>query len=400
MTEAAIAKLAARAGVAPAFVERLVAEGIVHVDGAEPSVGDIRRVRVVDALTESGLPIEGVGAAIRDGRISLDFVDEQSYDRFAAHTAETFQQVSVRTGLPLESVIAVREASGSARPEPDARIRDHELPIVEYLACQQLEGVRTEVAERALRATGDAVRRIAEIEADWFGSDIIGPRLAQGMDVFALSESIAPITEAINEHSDQSLLALYHGQQSVAWMRNILEAFEVTLAAAGLYSRLDRPPAIAFLDLSGYTRLTEERGDAEAAALAKRLASMVQRTAGEHGGRAVKWLGDGVMFHFRDPGDAVVAALAMVEGAAAEGMPPAHVGIHAGPVLFQEGDYFGRTVNAAARIAAYARAGEVVVSDEVVAVVGAAPVSFTEIGPVELKGLAEPLDLHIARLPT
>jgi adenylate cyclase len=399
MTEAAIAELAARAGVAPAFVQRLVEEGIVHVDGVGPSVGDIRRVRVVEALTESGLPIEGVGAAIRDRRISLDFVDEQSYDRFAAHTAETFQQVSERTGLPLESVIAVREASGSARPEPDARVRDHELPIVEYLALQQREGIRPDVSERALRATGDAVRRIAAIEADWFGSDIIGPRLAQGMDVFALSESIAPITEAINERSDPALLALYHGQQSVAWMRNILEAFELTLAQAGLYSRLDRPPAIAFLDLSGYTRLTEERGDAEAAGLAKRLASMVQRTAGEHDGRAVKWLGDGVMFHFRDPGDAVVAALAMVEGAAAEGMPPAHVGIHAGPVLFQEGDYFGRTVNAAARIAAYARAGEVVVSDAVVAAVGSAPVDFTDIGPVELKGLTEPLDLHIARRP-
>jgi adenylate cyclase len=397
MTEAAIAELADRAGVAPAFVERLVEERIVTVDGPGSSIGAVRRVRVVEALTESGLPIEGVGAAIRDGRISLDFVDQGSYDRFAAHTEETFRQVSQRTGLPLESVIAVREASGSARPEPEARIRDHELPIVEYLACQQQEGVRAEVAERALRATGDAVRRIAAIEADWFGSDIIGPRLAQGMDVFALSESIAPITEAINDHSDRALLALYHGQQSVAWMRNILEAFEVTLAQAGLYSRLDRPPAIAFLDLSGYTRLTEERGDAEAAALAKRLATMVQRTAGEHGGRAVKWLGDGVMFHFPDPGDAVVASLLMVEGAAVEGMPPAHVGIHAGHVLFQEGDYFGRTVNAAARIAAYARAGEVVVSDEVVAAAGSAALSFTEIGPVELKGLAEPLHLHIAR---
>jgi adenylate cyclase len=397
MTEAAIAELAARADVTEAFAERLVKEGIVTLDGAMPSAGDIRRVRIVEALTTSGLPIEGLAAAIRDGRVSLAFVDQGSYDRYAAHTAETFRDVSERTGVPLESVLAVREASGSARPDPDARVRDEEMRVVEHLTLQQREGVRPEVAERALRATGDAVRRIAEIEADWWGSDIIGPRMARGMDVATISDAIAGIADEFGPSGDRALLALFHGQQSVAWMRNILEGVELTLEQAGLHSRLDRPPAISFLDLSGYTRLTEERGDAEAAALASRLASLVQRTAGDHGGRAVKWLGDGVMFHFRDPGDAVVAALAMVDGAADVGMPPAHVGIHAGPVLFQEGDYFGRTVNAASRIAAYARPGEVVVSDEVVVAAASAPVAFAEIGPVELKGLAGPLNLHIAR---
>ena len=87
----------------------------------------------------------------------------------------------------------------------------------------------------------------------------------------------------------------------------------------------------------------------------------------------------------------------MVEGAAEAGLPPAHVGLHAGPVLYQEGDYFGRTVNAAARIADYARQGEVLVSQ---AVVDAAPdlagIRFAEIGPVELKGLSGPLRLHSA----
>jgi adenylate cyclase len=72
------------------------------------------------------------------------------------------------------------------------------------------------------------------------------------------------------------------------------------------------------------------------------------------------------------------------------------VGIHAGPVIFQEGDYFGRTVNLASRIAEYARPGEVLVSQEVVDAAGAAPVSFVEIGPVELKGVSGPLRLYTA----
>jgi adenylate cyclase len=106
------------------------------------------------------------------------------------------------------------------------------------------------------------------------------------------------------------------------------------------------------------------------------------------------------MFFFRDPGPAVVAALQMVEAAARAELPRAHVGLHAGPVLFQEGDYFGRTVNVASRIADYARQGEVLVSQSVVdAADGAADgvaVGFEEIGPVELKGVAGPVRLYVA----
>jgi len=87
----------------------------------------------------------------------------------------------------------------------------------------------------------------------------------------------------------------------------------------------------------------------------------------------------------------------MVEVVGRHGLPPAHVGIHAGPVIFQDGDYFGRTVNLAARIAEYARPGEVLVSQEVVDTADGGPVAFTEIGPVELKGVPGTLRLYTAR---
>jgi adenylate cyclase len=164
-----------------------------------------------------------------------------------------------------------------------------------------------------------------------------------------------------------------------------------------VYSRLDRAPAVCFLDITGYTRLTEERGDEAAADLAAQLGRMVQRTSMQHGGKPVKWLGDGVMFYFHDPGPAVLAALEMVNGVAGAGLPAAHVGLHAGPVLFQEGDYFGRTVNVAARIADYARPGEVLVTQEVVDASRGARVAFTPIGPVELKGVSGAIELYAAR---
>ena len=104
------------------------------------------------------------------------------------------------------------------------------------------------------------------------------------------------------------------------------------------------------------------------------------------------------MFFFKDPGPGVVAALEMVEGVAEAGLPPAHVGLHAGPVVFQEGDYYGTTVNIAARIAEYARPGEVLVSQEVVDASDVGDIAFREIGPVELKGVSGEMRLHAAQL--
>jgi len=77
-------------------------------------------------------------------------------------------------------------------------------------------------------------------------------------------------------------------------------------------------------------------------------------------------------------------------------MAPAHVGIHAGPVVFREGDYYGHTVNAAARIGDFARPGEILVSQQVVDRVDSDSIAFTAIGPVELKGLGEGLSSYVA----
>jgi adenylate cyclase len=94
------------------------------------------------------------------------------------------------------------------------------------------------------------------------------------------------------------------------------------------------------------------------------------------------------MFYFDEPARGVRAALEMVDGLAGAGLPPAHVGLHAGPVLFQEGDYFGQTVNLSARIADYARPGEVLVSKAVADASGEHGLAFGDIGAVELKGVA------------
>jgi adenylate cyclase len=177
----------------------------------------------------------------------------------------------------------------------------------------------------------------------------------------------------------------------VVWTEDLVEDIETELERAGVLARPQRVPAMSFLDLVGYTRLTEERGDQAAAELAGTLAVPVDRSSREQGGVPVKWLGDGLMVHFPEPAGAVLAVLAMVEQLPAAGLPPAHVGVAAGPVVAQGGDYFGRTVNLAARIAAHAGAGQVLVSQSVAEAASPPGVAFVEVGEAQLKGFARPV---------
>jgi adenylate cyclase len=388
---------AERAGVEPNYLVRLVDLGILAPEEPDRfSQGDVRRVLMARSLEDAGIPLDGVAAAIQRGALSLDFFDAAGYERFAALAPETFRQVSERSGIPLELLMVIREAIGMAQPSPDDRLREDEMAIVPFIELQVAEGFRPVAIERLLRVEGDSTRRITEQEAAWWISEVIEPSVAAGRGAEEIGN--ADLTDRIAPLAERSLLAMYHAQQARAWTANIIEGFEMLMEKEGIHSRLERLPAICFLDITGYTRLTQERGDDAAADLATTVARLVQRSSVQHGGKPIKWLGDGVMFYFDEPGPGVRAALDMVDGLAAAGLPPAHVGVHAGPVLYQEGDYFGQTVNLSARIADYARQGEVLVSQAVADASQEEDIAFGDIGPVELKGVSGTVHLLRAHL--
>lgn len=389
--------IAARAGADEAFVTRLAGLGLIRRDEAGRfAESDIRRIQLLLVLDRSGVSLDGLGTMVGTGGFTLEFLDAATYQAFSPLSAETFAEVGARTGVPVELLLAIREAVGGTGAGPDDRVREDELSIVPLVEFQLREGFRPVAIERALRVYGDSLRRIAESEGEWWRSEITEPMMARGMTEEDLGKRAAEITPRLSAVSIDALLAIYRAQQRHVWTANIVDALAAALDRAGLQQRQERSPAMCFLDITGYTRLTNERGDAEAAHLAERLSRMVRRAATEHGGRPVKWLGDGVMLFFPDPGHGVVAALEMVEGVVEAGLPPAHVGLHAGPVLLQQGDYYGQTVNLASRIGEYARPGEVLVSQAVVDASQDVPVSFRQIGPVEFKGALEPIELHVA----
>ncbi|HJP72257.1 MAG TPA: adenylate/guanylate cyclase domain-containing protein [Candidatus Limnocylindria bacterium] len=394
------AQAANKAGVEPAYLDRLIELGIIQPSHQDRLTrGDVRRAKMAETLENAGIGLEAVSAGIRSGRLSLAFMDTPSYQRFATFSDDTFGQVSERTGLPLNLLLLVRETTGGALPSPDDRMREDEHVLVRYIAALLASGISARSVERQLRVMGDGMRRLAETQGDAWRSDLMEPMLARGASVRDIElASVAEGAEGLDPATDAALVATWHAQQAQAWGANIISGFETILTDAGLMARPTSPPAICFLDITGYTRLTQERGDEAAADLAASLNRLVTRTSLDRGGRPVKWLGDGVMVHFREPGHGVLAALEMVDGVREVGLPPAHVGLHAGPVLFQEGDYFGRTVNIAARIADYARPGEVLVTTDVVEQSRDSGCRFTPIGPVELKGVQGTVDLHAAHL--
>jgi adenylate cyclase len=123
----------------------------------------------------------------------------------------------------------------------------------------------------------------------------------------------------------------------------------------------------------------------------------VQDTPRRYRGEVVKWVGDGVMFRFRDPAGAVMSALEILHDVPAAGLPPAHIGVAAGPVIRQGGDYYGRTVNLASRISDRAAAGQVLVNGLVVEATSIPDLRFHSVGTVDLHGMSRPIELFEAQ---
>jgi adenylate cyclase len=391
------AELAQRAGTNTQRIRRLVELAIVSPDPAgafRPT--DVQRIRFADVLEASGISLDDIGSLIATGRLSFSFID-LLFPTPAAYTGQTYEQLCTDRGLSMDVVETVHEAVGLPRPSKDDPVREDDAAMFPMAQFALALGIDQAVLGRVLRVYGENLRRIAQAEPEFYHSYVELPLLGSGMTEGQMRMAATEMSTQLIPIVQRMVLWLYQRHFEHYTIEHTVEHVEAAMEEAGMERRrTTMPPAIAFLDLTGYTALTEEQGDQAAAELATNLAGLVQSGAARHGGRPVKWLGDGVMFHFVDPREATLCALELVEEAPAAGMPSARVGLHAGPVIFRDGDYFGRTVNIAARIAARARPDEVLVSADVVALAGGDGIRYESIGPVGLKGVSHPVVLHRA----
>jgi len=152
-----------------------------------------------------------------------------------------------------------------------------------------------------------------------------------------------------------------------------------------------------FADLVGYTSFTEQVGDDVAADVAVAFQARAERMAAAYGCDVIKKLGDAVMIHGRDAARVVALALRLRRELAAEGgCPPLRMGVHSGSAVQRDGDWYGATVNIAARVADAAGAGEILLSLSTRERIARAGVTIADRGARSFKNVTAPLALFAA----
>jgi adenylate cyclase len=390
-----IREVAERANVPEGFVRHLIAVGALPSEETGLGPREVRRVRLLQSWAAAGLSVESIVTLVDRGALSLAFLDTPSM-KTPESLEQPYGELAAELGVSVSLVQRLHEALGFTPPAPGDRAGEDDVTMLDLIGMFREAGAADEATLRLLSVYADSLRRIAKAEVEYYEANIEGRFRERGLDERQQIEASTRLGDRITSSRERALLMIYRRHREHVWTDHAIGHVEAALEGAGLQERMSQPPAICFVDLTGYTRLTEERGDEFSAQVAGRLASLVKRVSREQGGRPIRWLGDGGMFHFREPWAAVIAGLDMVERAPTVGLPPAHVGIHTGPVIAQDGDVYGRTVNLAARIASYAQAGQVVVSEETAHRCGDDALRFEPLGAVELKGVIKPLPLYQA----
>jgi adenylate cyclase len=163
------------------------------------------------------------------------------------------------------------------------------------------------------------------------------------------------------------------------------------------------PPGAAaatflFADIAGYTALTEAHGDEQAADLVAEFFNAVSEELPAWGGTHVKTIGDALMLRIPDAAKAVPLGLRIAhELLRGHGAPAVRVGLHHGPAIERDGDYFGAAVNLAARVAAVATGGEVLLTAHTAALASALDgIFYQSRGRQTLRNIREPIELFAA----
>ena len=386
-------QLALEAETTPERILRLVEIGAIEPapDGSFRR-GDVIRSRVVAAFEAEGFSLDQMETAIRERAVALHTLD-LFYPDPTPHSGRSFGELCEDLGPRGRLVAPALAAMGLSAPAPDAPMHVVEEAVLESL-IKGWSGADEQYTLRAARIFGDAARRAAEGWVALFAEAISGPIEAQ---YSTIDEVVPRLVEPAAELSSLS-------PRLIAWLlERHLERTMNDLNIGRIERRLERrgllptrpahPPAVAFVDVSEYTRLTVEGGDELGALTAVRLGELADGVVRQRGGRVVKLLGDGVLLVFDSACTGVHAVVELMGAMLEAGIPPAHAGIHAGSVVERDGDVYGTTVNVASRIAAHAQPGVLLVSQPVVRECPDLAAAVETVGDVTLKGLDEAISL-------
>jgi adenylate cyclase len=378
------AEVADALSISESTLRRWVAEDIVPLRDGEWTPAALAQARLVARLRARGHSLDTVRRAAHEGRLAYGYIEdlfpsdgaglsERDAARETGLEPGLLRRIWAAAGLPAESLQEL-SADDVELLRRLAAVLDAGLPLVAFL--------------QLVRVYGQALAHIADAEAKLFHLYVHEPLIRDGVPVLEIAEELSdlasellPLTGPIMEQVHQRFLRQALAQDVVGH----LEAAEPDLGRLHV--------AIAFADLAGYTRLTEEIGEEEALELVERFVDLVGASLPDDA-RVIKTIGDEVMVVGSDVRGLVDWAVGFQ--ALATERPRPRIGLHSGYALYRDGDYYGRAVNLAARVAARAAGGEVLVTREVRDAAGA-NLAFAHIGEVKLKGFDEATELFLAR---
>jgi adenylate cyclase len=377
------------AGVSPATLKRWVQAGVIPVRSGKWTTAAAAQARVVARLRERGHSLAELRRAVREGRLAFGYVE----DLFPGRERNlTRLEAADRTGLE-EALIERMMALLGTPTAIEGTLNDQDVLAMEHIRDVLRAGFPLVALLQLIRVYAQSIRKIAEAEVRLFHLYVHEPLIQQGVDALQMAEEmeglardLLPITSPLMEYIHQRYLRFYIEQDVVGHM-------EAELAGQQQLGRVQM--AFCFVDLTGFTRYTEEEGDEEAFDLVERFVETVEATLPSEA-LIVKTIGDEVMIVSPDPVTLTEWSVGFL-GLFQE-RPQPRVGLHRGRAVYRDGDYFGSEVNLAHRVVARALGGEVMVTAAIVDAIGdSGYLEFDPIGAVELKGFPNPVELYVVR---
>jgi adenylate cyclase len=342
---------------------------------------------VIASLRKLGLAEEAIERAVARGDPEGAIFDAILLPAIAERTVSA-AQVETAGGLSAGDVAALVEAFGLPSPDPDAALLTPQEAdaLVEVARMQDIWPL--EVRMRTARVMGWHLACIAQAQVQRFLVHFepelsAGPedRLAALRAVHSASARLLPLSEHFLVGVHRRWLEHELAQAAVGQAESAAEG-------ARLPGAVD--VAIVFCDLKDFTAHADLKGDAAALEAIDAFTAIVQRERGERL-RSMKSLGDGFMLCYDDVTHGVAAAARIVARMRDSDGPAAHASIHCGVAIARDGDYFGSTVNLAARLLAAAGRDQLVATAPVA---GATATSFAwePAGALRVRGFAEPIE--------
>ncbi len=353
--------------------------------------GTVTLVRLIESLETLGLSPQMLSTAVAGGHLSLDFA-RNMLAKPVKMVGKTYGELLSELGLEPSLARWAFVAVGLPTLDLDRQVRDDDAVFLTLLARANAHGLTQKSLFRVLRVFGHSLRRIAEAQRDLYRQEIEEPMLEAGVPLGRLVEEGAEHRRQLQEVGFEVSQILLRRILEDLVFENIANRLQTGLTDLGLISpaaAAQNSVVVGFADMSGYTGFVHEFGDSEGAERAGQFEELVHTILEGGSGRIIKSLGDGLLLHFGKPEDALDGSAEIIRQAKSAPLLPVHVGLAAGPVLFRDGDIFGTTVNRAARIAAQARPGTIVIDEAVKALAGDSGIDWGVVDFAPLKGLPD-----------